>query len=98
LIRRKKNLLAIVGGIVVADISNIRQLVSAARTRILLICPDCGQEHADFADKLRGLRFYTCTGDDCGYRFDLVSGPRGTTFQRFVYAWRRLFAALLPAG
>jgi transposase-like protein len=91
-------LLAIVGGIVVADISNIRQLVSAARTRILLICPDCGQEHTEFADKLRGSRFYTCIGDDCGYRFDLVSGPRGTSFQRFVYAWRRLFTALLPAG
>jgi hypothetical protein len=91
-------LLASVGGIVVADISNIRQLVSAARSRILLICPACGQEHMEFADKLRGSRFYACAGDDCSYRFDLVSGPRGTPLQRFIYAWRRLFAALLPAG
>jgi predicted RNA-binding Zn-ribbon protein involved in translation (DUF1610 family) len=81
----------------VADISNIRQLVSAARARILLICPECGQEHIEFTDKLRGSRFFACAGDDCGYRFDLVSGPRGTAFQRLVYAWRRLFAALLPA-
>ena len=36
------------------DMSNIRQLMSAARSRILLICPDCGQEHLEYADKLRG--------------------------------------------
>jgi hypothetical protein len=54
-------LYAIVGGIVVADTSNIRQLVSAARSRILLICPECGQEHMEFADKLRALRSYACT-------------------------------------
>jgi hypothetical protein len=81
-----------------ADISNIRQLVSVARTRILLICPDCGQEHAEFADKLRGMRFYSCTGDACDYRFDLVAGPRGNFLQRFVYAWRRLFAVFIPAS
>jgi hypothetical protein len=78
--------------------SNIRQLVSAARSRILLICPDCGQEHMEFADKLRGSRFFSCIGDECGYRFDLISGPQGGPLQRFVYAWRRLFAAFLPAG
>jgi predicted RNA-binding Zn-ribbon protein involved in translation (DUF1610 family) len=89
---------AIVGGIVVADTSNIRQLVSAARGRVLLICPECGQEHMEFAGKLRASRFYACTGDECGYRFDLTSGRRGTAFRRFVYTWRRLFAALLPAG
>jgi hypothetical protein len=78
--------------------SNIRQLVSAARSRILLICPDCGQEHMEFADKLRGARFFSCVGDECAYRFDLVSGPHGSPFQRFVYAWRRLFAAFMPAN
>jgi hypothetical protein len=72
--------------------------MSAARSRILLICPACNQEHLEFADKLRASRFYTCAGDECGYRFDLMSGPRGTAFQRVVYMWRRLFAALLPAG
>jgi predicted RNA-binding Zn-ribbon protein involved in translation (DUF1610 family) len=91
-------LYAIVGGIVVADMSNIRQLVTVARSQVLLICPECGQEHMEFADKLRASRFYACTGDECGYRFDLMSGPQGTFFQRFVYAWRRLFTALLPAG
>jgi hypothetical protein len=82
----------------VADMSNIRQLVSAARSRILLICPDCGQEHMEFADGLRGSRFFNCTGDECDYRFDLVSGPQGGPLQRFIYAWRRLFAAFLPAN
>ena len=57
------------------DISNIRQLISVARSRVLLICPDCGQEHLEFADKLRGTRFYSCSGDGCDYRFDLVDGP-----------------------
>ena len=78
--------------------SNIRQLVSAARSRILLICPDCGQEHMEYADRLRGSHFFDCTGDECAYRFDLVSGPQGGAFRRFFYAWRRLFAALMPAG
>lgn len=80
------------------DISSIRQLVSAARSRILLICPECGQEHTEFADKLRGSRFFACTGEACDYRFDLVAGPQGTVVQRLVHAWRRLFTALLPAG
>jgi hypothetical protein len=81
-----------------ADISNVRQLVSVARTRILLICPDCGQEHTEFADKLRGARFYSCTGEACEYRFDLVAGPHRNFFQRLIYAWRRLFSAFIPAS
>jgi transposase-like protein len=80
------------------DISHIRQLVSAARSRILLICPDCGQEHVEFADKLRGLRFYSCTGDGCDYRFDLLSGPPASPLQRIIAAWRRFYAAFMPAG
>jgi len=80
-----------------ADISNIRQLVSAARTRILLICPDCGQEYAEFADRLRGVRFYSCTGDGCDYRFDLVAGPRNSFVQRLAHAFRKLFAVFRPA-
>jgi hypothetical protein len=80
------------------DISNIRQLMSAARSRILLICPECGQEHLEFADKLRGLRFYVCTGEACDYRFDLVAGPRPTALQEFAAALRRFYAALIPAG
>jgi hypothetical protein len=84
--------------IVMGDISNIRQLMSAARSRILLICPDCGQEHLEFADRLRGSRFYACTGDGCDYRFDLVAGPRPTALQGFAAALRRFYAALIPAG
>jgi hypothetical protein len=80
------------------DISNIRQLMSAARNRILLICPDCGQEHLEFADRLRGSRFYACTGEGCDYRFDLVAGPRPTALQEFAAALRRFYAALIPAG
>jgi hypothetical protein len=84
--------------VVMGDISNIRQLMSAARSRILLICPDCGQEHLEFADRLRGSRFYACTGDGCDYRFDLVAGPRPSAFQEFAAALRRFYAALIPAG
>ena len=80
------------------DISNIRQLVSAARSRVLLICPECGQEHLEFADKLRTSRFYACTGEGCDYRFDLVGGPRPTFFQACLAAMRRFYAALVPAG
>jgi hypothetical protein len=81
-----------------ADISNIRQLVSVARSRILLICPDCGQEHTEFADRLRGVRFFSCIGDGCDYRFDLIAGPRNSFFQRLAHAWRKLFAAFIPAN
>jgi hypothetical protein len=84
--------------IIMGDISNIRQLMSAARSRILLICPDCGQEHLEYADKLRGSRFYVCIGDGCDYRFDLVAGPRPTALQEFAAALRRFYAALIPAG
>ena len=80
------------------DVSNIRQLVSAARSRILLICPDCGQEHLEFADKLRGMPLYVCSGDGCDYHFDLIDGPRNNTYQGFAAAWRRFYAALIPAG
>jgi hypothetical protein len=80
------------------DMSNIRQLMSAARSRILLICPECGQEHLEFADKLRGLRFYACTGEGCDYRFDLVSGPRPSFLQGITASLRRFYATLIPAG
>ncbi len=80
-----------------ADISNIRQLVSVARSRILLICPDCGQEYAEFADRLRGARYFSCVGDGCDYRFDLIAGPRNSFVQRLGYAWRKLFATFIPA-
>ena len=80
------------------DISNVRRLMSAARSRILLIGPNCGQEHLEFADRLRGSRVYACTGDGCDYRFDLVAGPRPSALQEFAAALRRFYAALIPAG
>ena len=80
------------------DISNIRQLIAVAKSRVLLICPNCGQEHLEFADRLHGTRFYACSGDGCDYRFDLVEGPRSTVLQGFAAAWRRFYAALIPTG
>jgi len=80
------------------DLANVRRLVSAAKSRILLICPDCGQEHLEFADKLRSMRLYACRGEGCDYRFDLVAGPRSTMRQGFAALWRRFYAALIPTG
>jgi transposase-like protein len=79
-------------------IPNIREIPSAARIRVLLICPDCGQENVEFADRLRGTSIYYCTGDGCDYRFDLVGGPRKSFVQGFAEAWRRFYAALTPAS
>lgn len=84
--------------IVMEDLANIRRLISAAKSRILLICPDCGQEHLEFADRLRSSRFYACHGEGCDYRFDLMTGPDRTMRQGFAALWRRLYAALIPAG
>lgn len=77
--------------------SDSRATASAARTRILLICPDCGHENAELADKLRGVRSYACSGVECSYRFDLVNGPRKDVLQGFAEAMRKLYAALTPA-
>ena len=74
-----------------------RATASAGRTRILLICPDCGQENAEFADRLRGMSSYACSGIECSYRFDLVNGPRKDVLQGFADAMRKLYAALAPA-
>jgi predicted RNA-binding Zn-ribbon protein involved in translation (DUF1610 family) len=83
------------------DTSSVRQLVAAARSRILLICPDCGQEHLEFADKLRGLRNYPCRGDGCGFRFDLNASPSPRFVLDIAGAWRRFcttFTAARRAG
>jgi predicted RNA-binding Zn-ribbon protein involved in translation (DUF1610 family) len=82
----------------VEDISHIRQLIAVAKSRVLLICPDCGHEHLEYADKLRGSRFYACSGDGCDYRFDLIEGPRSNMLHGFAAAWRRFYAALIPTG
>jgi hypothetical protein len=83
---------------VVGNTPDIRQIAAAARTRILLICPDCGQENVEYADKLRGMSFYSCPGDGCDYRFDLMSDPRKNLLQGFVDMWKRFYAAFIPAS
>lgn len=69
---------------------NFRQIQSAAR--IVLICPDCGHENSEFADVLRGTRFYACRGDGCCYSFDLAD-PRREIGRGFAEACRRFYAA-----
>jgi hypothetical protein len=71
--------------------NQIRQVQSAAR--ILLICPDCGHETAEFADTLRGMRTFYCAGDDCDFIFDLA-GPRRDFGGGFAEGWKRLCAAI----
>jgi hypothetical protein len=80
------------------DLANIRRLISAAKSRILLICPDCGQEHLEFADRLRSTRFYACRGEGCDYRFDLAADGRARHYLKdFAEACKRLYAAIYPA-
>jgi hypothetical protein len=84
------------GTIAMGHNPNFRQIHAAAR--ILLICPDCGQENVEYADKLRGMSFYSCPGDGCDYRFDLMSDPRKNLLQGFVDMWKRFYAAFIPAS
>jgi hypothetical protein len=76
----------------------IREIPSAARIRILLICPDCGQENVEFADRIRGACTYPCRGEGCDFRFDLLSPPRRSLARGLAEAWRKFYAALIPAG
>jgi hypothetical protein len=78
------------------DTPSIRQMQSAAR--ILLICPDCGQENWEYADKLRGMRLFYCSGDDCDYIFSLAPGRRADTGKGFAEACKRFYAAFYAIG
>jgi len=69
----------------------IRQIQSTAR--ILLICPDCGQENSEFADTLRGMSSFYCNGEGCDYIFDLAAGRRMDLRKGFVEACKRFSAA-----
>ena len=60
--------------------------------RIVMICPNCGQENSEFAETLRGMRFYPCSGDSCGYSFDLT-GPGKRAGHAFAEACRKFYAA-----
>ena len=77
-------------GDAMGDTPDIRQIRSAAR--ILLICPDCGQENSEFADKLRGMNSYACAADGCDYLFDLAV-PRKDFGKGFAEACKRFYAA-----
>ena len=72
------------------DAPDLRQIQMTAR--ILLICPDCGQENAEFADTLRGMSSYACRGDGCEYSFDLA-GPRKELGGGFTEACKRFYTA-----
>jgi hypothetical protein len=73
------------------DIPNLRN--AHAASRILLICPDCGQENRESADKLRAASVYYCEGDGCDYIFDLASDRRRDFGSGFVDACKRFYAA-----
>jgi hypothetical protein len=62
--------------------------------RILLICPDCGQENAEFAEKLRGTSSYFCRGDGCDYSFELAAGPSEDLGNGFAEVCMRFYASL----
>lgn len=69
----------------------IRQVQTSAR--ILLICPECGQENSESADTLRRTSTFYCAGEDCDYIFDLMPGRRADFGKTFVDACKRFYAA-----
>jgi hypothetical protein len=73
----------------------IPQVRSSAR--ILLICPDCGHENAEFAERLHAAGMFYCAGDGCDYIFALA-GTRGRTFSGLMDAVKRFYAAFYAMG
>ncbi len=73
----------------------IRQVQTSAR--ILLICPECGQENSESADTLRRMSTFYCTGEDCDYIFDLVPGRCTDVGKTFVDACKRFYASFYTA-
>jgi hypothetical protein len=78
-----------------ADGADIRQVRAAAR--ILLICPDCGHENAEYAQTLQGRAIFYCVGEGCDYIFDIVPGRRHDLGASFAEWFRRCCAALYSA-
>jgi hypothetical protein len=68
----------------------IPQVRSSAR--ILLVCPDCGHENTEFAERLQAAGMFYCTGEGCDYIFAL-DGGRGRTFSGFMDAVKSFYAA-----
>jgi len=67
--------------------------IQSTTARILLICPDCGHENSEFADTLRGMSTFYCSGEDCDYIFDLAPGRRTDFGKAFLDACKRFYAA-----
>jgi hypothetical protein len=74
------------------DNPDIRQVRAPAR--ILLICPDCGHENAEYAQKLKGKGTFYCVGDGCDYIFDLAPRRGADVAESFAQACRKFYAAL----
>lgn len=74
------------------------QKIQSAAARILLICPDCGQENSEYAATLRGMRSFYCGGEDCDYIFDLAPGRRTDFGKGFADACKRFYAAFYAVG
>jgi hypothetical protein len=77
------------------DGADIRQVRTAAR--ILLICPDCGHENAEYAQTLQGRGICYCVGEGYDYIFDLVPSRRHDLGPSFTEWCNRLYAALFSA-
>jgi hypothetical protein len=72
--------------------------VQSAAARILLICPDCGHENSEFADTLRGMSMFYCSGEECDFIFDLAPARRVDFGKGFAEACRRFYAAFYAVG
>jgi hypothetical protein len=68
----------------------ITQIQSTAR--IVMICPSCGQENSEFAETLRGMRFYACSGEGCDYSF-AIAGPGARAALSLTEACKKFYAA-----
>lgn len=75
-----------------------RLIRSAKRVRVVLICPHCDNETTEFVDTLRGMNFYDCRADGCGYRFELKAGPDKESIREFTETYARLGAAFIAAS
>jgi hypothetical protein len=58
-----------------------------------MICPNCGQENSEFAETLRGMRFYACSGEGCDYSFDLAGSGKRVAGSSLTEACKKFYAA-----
>ena len=54
-----------------SDTPNSWDVRLAERTRIPLMCPDCGKENLELVSKLQTMNSYRCRAIDCGHDIDL---------------------------